>query len=659
MFPEQQVLPLPFVQVLETPVNGGEPCGSLEEFEPCAEFSCFGSDCKVSEWSEWGPCSKECGGGIHTRERRVLSPRTGHGADCPELQQRRGCALHRCPGVPCDDSPDVPLLTGVECKVLLAMGCHRRLQELAEENNQVFPEDVPPEVRVSDACPKTCGVCAECSPGCQLRDLGNRHCDEPCNNEACQMDLGDCGGDCALGQLPPGLRLEPATSMMTQGQTLIASCADPDMRLSPFSSLRRLAVICSGKGEFTLEPPDLALKRDEEDALLLPACSPDPCPFILVSGFTGDAGVFNGVYLRGDPNGSMSRFLQDTLSPTAHFLWAQEAPPKGNRLKKQLIWRITQSDPNTGAPNSGLTAAATSGECAAETARGDAAVGCTDSWEVGRSGTEGPSRTQRASFKCIDEETRMEIEAQQLAPENSDEEEAVTPAIPVTMVAGVEMVCEDQKEVQEKSGKTCEALKKMLKCDFLLTDAGVDLPSFLPPDATLALACPQTCGLCKQCARGCPLWFLGNKHCDKACNVASCQFDRGDCSSEGQVIVDPEIERESNEGDEEETFVTLEPVKPHEQEQEDDEELDPATACEDDPQVKAMGFTCKVLYAVAQDTPEGCNARLQDLNPHETLPPGVPPITRVKDACPKTCRACNGRAILLSLGVPLTGNQDE
>lgn len=632
-------------EVVEAPINGGDPCDSLEEFEPCAEFSCFGSDCKVSEWGEWGACTKECGGGVHTRERQVLLPRTGNGADCPELQQRRGCGLHRCPGVPCEDSPDVPLLTGVECKVLLAMGCHRRLQELAEENNQLFPDDLPPEVRVSDACPKTCGVCAECAPGCQLRDLGNRHCDEPCNNEACQMDLGDCGGDCALGRLPPGIRLEPATSMMTEGQTLIASCADPDMRLSPFSSMRQLAITCVGKGEFTLEPPDLPLKKDEEEALVLPSCAPDPCPFIVVSGFTGDAAVFNGIFLRGDPHGSLPRFLQDTLGPSAHFLWAQETPPAVNKPIKRLIWRITQADPNAAAPNSGLTAAATGGDCVAEAAGGDAAVGCTDSWEVGVAGTQNGSKPLQATFKCIDEETRSQLEAQQLGPDESEEEEAVPQGPPVTVVAGVEMVCEDQQEVQEKSGKSCEALKKMLKCDFLLADAGVDLPSFLPPDATLALACPQTCGLCKQCSRGCPLWFLGNRYCDQACNVAACQFDKGDCGSAGKVGAAPQQEAEDTYEDDEEEFVAMSPHELDKQQQhkqyEEEEEDDPATACEDDPQVKAMGFTCKVLYAVAEGTPEGCNSRLQDLRPDEALPPGVPPITRVKDACPKTCRACN------------------
>lgn len=630
-------------EVQEAPANGGAPCGALEEFEPCAEFSCFGSDCEVSDWGEWGACSKECGGGVHTRERQIVSPRLGNGRECPELQQRRGCSLQRCPGAVCEDSPDVPLMTGVECKVLLAMGCHRRLQELAEENNQVFPQDLPPEVRVSDACPKTCGVCAECAPGCQLRDLGNRHCDEACKNEACQMDLGDCGGDCPVAPLPQGLRLEPATSMLTEGQTLVASCADSEMRFSPFPSLRQLAVTCTGKGDFSVEPSAMDLKTDGEGALLLPPCSPDPCPFVAVNGFTGEAEIFNGIFFRGDAHGHLPRFLQDTLSPSAHFLWAQELPQQAARQKQQLVWRITKADPNSAEPNSGLAAATTAAECAAELAKAEAAVGCTDSWEVGVAKAEGSSKTQKAKFTCIDEDTKLALEAQQIDLEEGEEADAISLGPPVTIVAGVEMVCEDQQEVQQKSGKTCEALKKMLKCDFLLADAGVELPAFLPPDATLALACPQTCGLCKQCAKGCPLWFLGNNHCDATCNVSACQFDRGDCggtSREEAAYVHHHGEAEED-GEEENGSAAEIGGSLQQQQETQEEDDDPETACEDDPQVKAMGFTCKVLYAVAGGTREGCTSRLLDLRPDEALPPGVPPVTRVKDACPKTCRACN------------------
>ncbi|XP_026194468.1 uncharacterized protein LOC34623035, partial [Cyclospora cayetanensis] len=63
--------------------------------------------------------------------------------------------------------------------------------------------------------------------------------------------------------------------------------------------------------------------------------------------------------------------------------------------------------------------------------------------------------------------------------------------------------------------------------------------------------------------------------------------------------------------------------------------------CQDDPAVAEMGYTCKLLVAVAEDEGSGCEARLIDLKPDQVLPPDIPPQTRVKDACPKTCNACD------------------
>lgn len=61
--------------------------------------------------------------------------------------------------------------------------------------------------------------------------------------------------------------------------------------------------------------------------------------------------------------------------------------------------------------------------------------------------------------------------------------------------------------------------------------------------------------------------------------------------------------------------------------------------------VTEMGYSCKLLLAVAEDEGSGCEARLIDLKPDQTLPPGVPIQTRVKDACPKTCNACDGKKL--------------
>ncbi|PVD29611.1 hypothetical protein C0Q70_08866 [Pomacea canaliculata] len=48
-------------------------------------------DCRVTEWSEWGPCSKTCGYGQRVRSRRVLSHARNGGSVCPLLQQQELC----------------------------------------------------------------------------------------------------------------------------------------------------------------------------------------------------------------------------------------------------------------------------------------------------------------------------------------------------------------------------------------------------------------------------------------------------------------------------------------------------------------------------------------------------------------------------------------
>ncbi|KAK6491401.1 thrombospondin type-1 domain-containing protein 7A-like [Huso huso] len=54
-------------------------------------------DCEVTEWSEWGPCSKDCYDvnspkGARTRRRSVKQFPVGGGAECPELEEQEQCA---------------------------------------------------------------------------------------------------------------------------------------------------------------------------------------------------------------------------------------------------------------------------------------------------------------------------------------------------------------------------------------------------------------------------------------------------------------------------------------------------------------------------------------------------------------------------------------
>lgn len=76
--------------------DGGKACPILEETENCSEKPCP-VNCKVSQWGEWSGCSKACNGGIRTRSRKVLQVNRFDGEECPVLTQTETCNLDPCP----------------------------------------------------------------------------------------------------------------------------------------------------------------------------------------------------------------------------------------------------------------------------------------------------------------------------------------------------------------------------------------------------------------------------------------------------------------------------------------------------------------------------------------------------------------------------------
>jgi len=53
------------------------------------------SDCKVSEWSHFGSCSKPCGGGMTISTRKIVKM-SNHKEECPGLARGKPCNLHEC-----------------------------------------------------------------------------------------------------------------------------------------------------------------------------------------------------------------------------------------------------------------------------------------------------------------------------------------------------------------------------------------------------------------------------------------------------------------------------------------------------------------------------------------------------------------------------------
>merc|ERR1719171_1551214 len=70
------------------------------EVEPCNLQPCP-IDCVVDEWSEFGMCSKDCGGGIQSRVRRAITEDEHGGEPCGDLSETIECNMDAC-DMPCE-----------------------------------------------------------------------------------------------------------------------------------------------------------------------------------------------------------------------------------------------------------------------------------------------------------------------------------------------------------------------------------------------------------------------------------------------------------------------------------------------------------------------------------------------------------------------------
>ena len=75
--------------------GGGASCPPDTETQACNTQSCA-TDCQQSPWSEWGTCSKTCGGGIQTRTRKTLTASCGSGSSCGPVIDVQPCNTRSC-----------------------------------------------------------------------------------------------------------------------------------------------------------------------------------------------------------------------------------------------------------------------------------------------------------------------------------------------------------------------------------------------------------------------------------------------------------------------------------------------------------------------------------------------------------------------------------
>lgn len=80
-----------------------ERAGILAARAAAAEDEPPPSPCRVSRWSDWGPCIGACGGndGLQTKSRRIVDAGSAGALACPALVRPRACTTSACAAVDC------------------------------------------------------------------------------------------------------------------------------------------------------------------------------------------------------------------------------------------------------------------------------------------------------------------------------------------------------------------------------------------------------------------------------------------------------------------------------------------------------------------------------------------------------------------------------
>jgi len=145
---------------------GGEPCiGENEESQPCNTHNCprHGG---WSTWTQWTDCSTSCDNGTQTRERACNNPTPAWGGrNCSgEPKEVKDCFLRNCP-VPC---MWLPWSNWTDCSKSCDNGTKSRRRDFipAQYGGEVcVGERTETQLCNTQACPGTYEELAICSRG--------------------------------------------------------------------------------------------------------------------------------------------------------------------------------------------------------------------------------------------------------------------------------------------------------------------------------------------------------------------------------------------------------------------------------------------------------------------------------------------------------------
>lgn len=104
-------------KVLVEPKNGGVPCEPTVESQICTGPPCE-TDCVLTEWGPWNPCTRACGGGKESRTRGIKKKATGR-FHCPKAGSKARTEFEACNTQSCPAKADLKCSSKADLIMLL------------------------------------------------------------------------------------------------------------------------------------------------------------------------------------------------------------------------------------------------------------------------------------------------------------------------------------------------------------------------------------------------------------------------------------------------------------------------------------------------------------------------------------------------------------
>lgn len=523
-----------------------------QDTQPCPPFSetCQDyqeSDCLVSPWEPWSPCSVSCGGGTRSRLRYEVKSAGPNGRPCPALIEREPCGTDPCP-VNCETTPWGPWSS---CSVECGLGTMTRSKQILRPASTNPPGTCEP-LTETHVCVGRLGDCALAElTECKVSEFSSwSECSQPCGHYGVRQRTR------YVLAAPRFLRAGGCPELAELEDCNRLACGQ-NCRLSEWSEWSACTIECG--------VPTEGMQMRYRQILRHPSPGFPPCPTVLEERRPC-------LGLKPCP---IPCILSDWLE------WSPCSAECGIGEKSRIREVIQQ--PAFGGEHCGLLKDST--ECFVKPCVVDCQVSVWEPWTECSQDCGGGTRQRKRDVlnrplnggapcptlveyeecnKLSCQESEMNNKADCQVTEWSEwsvcpvecgggvqqrTREVVhhgrpggAPCPPLIQRRGCgisrckdETACVDNIGALEEYHVTCEMLKAQ-GCDKnikeLAESQGMAYPEHNPPEARVKDACPLTCDVCRECATDCQLRDKGNTVCDAACNNEACEFDLGDCGKD-------------------------------------------------------------------------------------------------------------------------------